>query len=112
MNCEAIVYQGDKDYSICLKKFEDVTGYEFTVLNKDGTAYDLTGTAHTVSIYEYKYGSLVATDTLTAATNILTWTYQYDTDIDLPEGKYYQEITFTNAAGDHKVLAWGVLTII
>ena len=111
MSCDALIYQGDRDYCIQLKHGEDVTGYEFTVFNKDGSAYDLTGTSHAIKFYHKRYGNLFYDGALTAVANILTWTYKY-ADINLMVGVYYVEISFTNAAGDDKDLAFGHVTIL
>jgi len=118
MNCVKVYISDEKD--ICLLMHNDIDGFEFQVLNEDGTNYDFGAfTDVFMKIYTDKSRATLvqdipesATNGLSISGNVVTWNATYADDIKIfTSNKYYEELSYINSAGLLITVNLGLLEI-
>jgi len=105
------VFFGEKHFDLILKLNEDVTDFEFLVLDSNLAPLDLVGTEHKISVYDKQGGLLIYTGNFVQLINSLKWTFKY-AELGLPLGNFYHEMSYIDSNIDFKIIGFGLFTMI
>ena len=107
-----------EELDLMMYKGNDIIDFTFTVTNSDDSAYDFTGiTDINLIIYDHRDGTvlktLVITDNLTVASNVVTLNADYSADINLDTSDLrYYELVWNDSASRPITICYNNLKIV